>query len=324
MVVSFVANGHVLISARERVIQTLWFEGVGPALVTPALSHFADAAPAQSLIADFALTLAYAGYAYAFHCVFDRVRPVVPLVEYSRGSLRAVRTPREAAFLRVRRRSGDGRRPARRLDLLPALTKERTMKSFRTMKSVNTLRRTAGIAAAVAGIALAAPVFGITATSNLLGTPDDGMICRSGYAGALSGSAFKCSKVRTITVQLECTDPRFPNYLIRANAPGTPQGRDLCLRNNVSLGSTDPVGNLVEGQDYVRANVNAAAVANRVSNLDQQEASALGLDTKGVDTVAADAVILPNAGSGSKDNATVQVTHYTFAIKTGAPIAASK
>jgi hypothetical protein len=108
VVVSFVANGHVLINARERVIQTLWFEGVGLALVAPAFSHFADAAPAQSLIADFALTLAYAGYAYAFHCVFDRVRPVVPVVEYPRGSLRAVRNPRDAAFLRARRRLESG------------------------------------------------------------------------------------------------------------------------------------------------------------------------------------------------------------------------
>ncbi len=57
-----------------------------------------------------------------------------------------------------------GRRPARLLDLLLALTKEHTM------TSVNTLRRTAGVAAAVAAIALAAPVFGITATPNLLGT----------------------------------------------------------------------------------------------------------------------------------------------------------
>lgn len=112
MLVSFGASGHLLINAREHVIQTLWFEGVGLALVTPALSHFADAAPAQSLIADFALTLASAGYAYAFHCGFDHARPVVPVVEYPRGLLRAVRNPRDAAFLRARRRleSGQARR----------------------------------------------------------------------------------------------------------------------------------------------------------------------------------------------------------------------
>ncbi|MFN3564823.1 MAG: hypothetical protein ACK4V1_02400 [Burkholderiaceae bacterium] len=184
------------------------------------------------------------------------------------------------------------------------------------MKAFQTLSLAAGVAAAAA-IGLAAPAFGITATPNLLGTPDDGMICRSGYTGALSGSAFKCSKARNITVQLECVDPKFPNYLIRAAASGTPQGRDLCLKNGVSLGSTDPVGNLVQGQDYVLANVNATTVSNRVSNLDQQEASALGLDTKEVDTVAGTAVIQENGGAGSKDNASVPVTHYTFAIKTG-------
>jgi hypothetical protein len=133
------------------------------------------------------------------------------------------------------------------------------------MKALNTPFLATSLAATVVGIGLAAPVFGITATPNLLGTPDDGMICRSGYTGVLSGSAFKCSKARSITVQLECTDPKFPNYLIRAAAPGTPQGRDLCLRNNVSLGSTDPVGNLVQGQDYVLANVNSPTVTRRKS-----------------------------------------------------------
>lgn len=192
------------------------------------------------------------------------------------------------------------------------------------MNAIKTLSVAAGVAAVAAGIGLAAPAFGITATPNLLGTPDDGMICRSGYTGALSGSAFKCSKARTVTVQLECLDPKFPNYLIRAAAPGTPQGRDLCLRNNVSLGSTDPVGNLALGQDYVLANVNPATVSNRVSNLDQQEASSLGLDTKEVDTVAGAAVIQENGGGGSRDNASVQITHYTFAIKTGGALSASK
>ncbi|GMV57885.1 hypothetical protein FBR04_06070 [Betaproteobacteria bacterium PRO7] len=191
------------------------------------------------------------------------------------------------------------------------------------MKTFRTLSVAAGVAAAVAGIGLAAPAFGITATPNLLGTPDDGMICRSGYTGALSGGAFKCSKARNITVQLECLDPKFPNYLIRAAAPGTPQGRDLCLRNNVSLGSTDPVGNLAQGQDYVLADVNPTTVSNRVANLDQQEASALGLDAKEVDTVAGDPVVQPNGGAGSRDNASVQVTHYTFAIKTGGALSAA-
>lgn len=192
------------------------------------------------------------------------------------------------------------------------------------MKSFKPLSLAAGAVAAVVGIGIAAPVFGITATPNLLGTPDDGMICRAGYTGALSGSAFKCSKARTITVVLECVDPKFPNYLIRAAASGTPLGRDLCLRNNVSLGSTDPVGNLVQGQDYVLADVNPATVSNRVSNLDQQEANALGLDTKEVDTVAGAAVIQENGGAGSRDNASVQITHYTFSIKTGGALSASK
>lgn len=167
---------HGVRSARERVIQTLWFEGVGLALVAPAFSLFADAALAssfalvallsvvvmlwsacfntafdriewrctgraasdrprrwrvahalllettavivtcpvivgmtgldwlQALAADLALTLAYTAYAYAFHRVFDRLRPVVPVVEYSGARCSDVRSPRAAAFLRTRRR----------------------------------------------------------------------------------------------------------------------------------------------------------------------------------------------------------------------------
>ena len=184
------------------------------------------------------------------------------------------------------------------------------------MKSLNTLLL-ASSAAAVVGIGLTAPAFGISVTSNLLGTPDDGMICRSGYTGAFSGS-FKCSKAKGITVSLECIDPKFATYVIRpAGSAGTPQGRDICTRSGVSVGSTDSVVSLVQGQDYVLAAVNTATVNTRIASLDADEASALGLDAKEVDTVAAQPVIQHDAGAGSKDNASVQVTHYTFAIKTG-------
>ena len=137
-------------SARERVIQTLWFEGVGLLLVAPAyawvagagvresfamvaavsvvvmawsalfntafdvvehrltgqvasnrphrmrtlhaLAHEASAVLvscpviywmtplswAEALLTDIGLTLVYAAYAYAFHLMFDRLRPVTP------------------------------------------------------------------------------------------------------------------------------------------------------------------------------------------------------------------------------------------------------
>jgi hypothetical protein len=229
-----------------------------------------------------------------------------------------VRLNDNAAFLRVRRRLEHGQASRTLLLHLLALSNRK-----RIMKTHSPLRRATPVVAALAGIGLTASVLAITSTPNLAGTPDDGMICRSGYTGAISGSAFKCSKVRNITLQLECIDPKFPTYVIRPQgATGTTVGQDLCTRNGVNLGSTDAIGNLIQGQDFINAAVDPARISTRVSNLDQEEATALGLDTKDVDTIAGQPTIQYNQGAGSRDNATVVVTHYTFAIKTGGLIAA--
>jgi hypothetical protein len=201
------------------------------------------------------------------------------------------------------------------------VTRELQPEGKRTMKPLSSLLPLKSLAAA--GICLAAPVFAQSLTPNRLGTPDDGLICRSGYTGAFSGS-FKCSKAKTISITLECANPTFPTYVIRpAGSAGTPQGRDICTRNSVSVGSTDSVVNLVQGQDYVLAAVNPATLTSRTTNLDEEEAKALGLDAaKDVDTIAAEPVVQPDAGAGSRDRANVQVTHYTFAIPTGGAITA--
>ena len=167
-------------------------------------------------------------------------------------------------------------------------------------------------------LVLAAPALG-QLTPNQLGTPDDGVVCRSGYTGSLTNGAFKCTKTRTITVQLECVDSRFPRYVIRPQgSPNTTVGQDLCTRNAVLLGSTDPIGNLIQGEDFVNAAVDPARVANRVATLHAEEARALGLDANTeVETIAGDPVIQYNQAAGSRDNARVPVTFYTFAIRTG-------
>lgn len=166
---------------------------------------------------------------------------------------------------------------------------------------------------------LAAPAPGQVGTPNRLGTPDDGVICRSGYTGALSNNAFKCTKTRDITVQLECIDARFPRYVIRPQgAPGTTVGQDLCTRNAINLGSTDPIGNLIQGQDFVTAAVDPARVAKRVANLHAEEARALQLDADTeVETIAGEPATQYDQAAGSRDNARVQVTFYTFAVPTG-------
>ena len=178
------------------------------------------------------------------------------------------------------------------------------------MKSLNTLLLAGSAAAAVVGIGLAASAFGSTLTPNQLGTPDDGMICRSGYTGALVGKAFKCSKTLDVRVNLVCDKPKFQKYSVRTGE------RDLCSRDGVNI----PISGAFTaalGQDYVRAVVDTAAVTTETANQNAAEASALGLTTNDVETVAAEPVLDIDGGGGGKDKADVTLTHYTFAIKTG-------
>lgn len=180
------------------------------------------------------------------------------------------------------------------------------------------------IAAVVFGIGLAAPVFGITLTPNQLGTPDDGMICRGGYTGSLAGSAFKCAKTQRVTVTLECLRPNFPNYVRRATALPNSDGRDICVRNDVQVTSNGPLTGLTEGTQYVFAAVNPDVVTQKVSEADSAEAQALGLTTNDVETKAGTTTVRVDPGSAIRDDAAVQLTHYTFAIKTGGINAAQR
>ena len=185
------------------------------------------------------------------------------------------------------------------------------------MKSTQALQFTRRAATICAGIGVAASALAITATPNMLGTPDDGMICRSGYTGAMSGSAFKCSKARTFTVELTCLRPNFPNYVRRAQNGAASDGRDLCVRNDVQVTSNGPLTGLAEGVQFVYAEADPAAISAEIANLDSREAGALGLDAKEVDTVAGQATINVDPGQAIRDRARVPVTYYTFAIKTG-------
>lgn len=195
--------------------------------------------------------------------------------------------------------------------------------------------KTSHIAAALAAIGFAAAAFGQTAalTANRLGTPDDGLVCRTGYGAIFSAGNIKCSKSNSITVVLECTSPNFPTYVNRA--PGAPfdnsGGLDICTRavgspGAINLGPTDSLQGLVLSTNgvtgtYEFAKVNPATVATRTGNADQNEATALGLTAGEVDTVSGFTTINKNVGVGGiKDNASVLLTHYTFAIPTGGGI----
>jgi len=188
------------------------------------------------------------------------------------------------------------------------------MKSFKNLLLAKSI-----IAAAIAGAGMAVPTVSHAIAA---GGPSAGVFCRAGYTGAFDGTRLKCSKVRVVNVPLRCLDSRYPNYLVRAVVGPTGVGRDFCLKNNVQLGTTDPLGNLVLGTpgvigDYVHATFDPAEVASKVTAEDLAEAAAQGLTATAVDTVSATPVIDLGGAGGNKDKANVTLTHFTFAIEGG-------
>ena len=182
-----------------------------------------------------------------------------------------------------------------------------------------------GVAAAL-GIGAASLAFGLEPIR--LGSPQAGLVCPSGYVGALTSGNFKCTKTRYQTLDLSCNRAGFTRYVVRAaGSPGTPDGRDICTPgagSGVLISSTDSVVNLVRGQDYVLAGVNDATVTTIVADMDQQEATAMSLQANEVDTVLnGSAAIQPDQGTGSRDRAVVQLTHYVFGKPTGNVISAA-
>ncbi len=186
------------------------------------------------------------------------------------------------------------------------------------MKSLKSLLLTKSLfAAAVVAAGVSAPTLGHSAT--FAGSPDDGMVCRTGYTGALDGTRFKCSKASAITVALECTNPLFPTYVIRAVNGAVSDGKDLCTKPGVVITSNGSLAGLVQAApgrngDYVFAAVVPATVTARIATQDQNEATAQGLAVTEVDTRSAQAVVQIDGSVGSKDNARVALTFFTFAI----------
>lgn len=60
-------------SPRERVVQTLWFEGIGLLLVAPAYAAVMDAPAGESFVLVAALSLAVMLWAALYNTVFDVV-----------------------------------------------------------------------------------------------------------------------------------------------------------------------------------------------------------------------------------------------------------
>ena len=182
------------------------------------------------------------------------------------------------------------------------------------MKLRNTLFFGTSVAVAIAGIGLATPALSQLTPNNP--SPDDGVICRTGYTGALVGTAFKCSKTLHVTVNLVCSESRFTLYAIRAGE------RDLCARNGVIIPLSGALGG-VPNEDYVRATVDAAALSTEATNQVAAEATALGLKKSDVDAVTEKKEFDIDGGAGSKDKAKVKLTLYTFAVPFGAALGPS-
>jgi hypothetical protein len=195
------------------------------------------------------------------------------------------------------------------------------------MKPRNTLLLITSIATAVAGLGLVAPAMG-QLTSNQLGTPDDGMVCRAGYNGALAGSAFKCQKSRIVALELnlKCVNPTFPNYVTRAKySGGTSDGQDICIKSQgVQFDSDDPItSDYPVGGAWVYAAVDPTELNSGVANLHRDEARALGLEARDVDLTTT-TTMRRDTGNNNRDTVMVSVWYYTFAIPTGPAISASR
>jgi hypothetical protein len=167
-----------------------------------------------------------------------------------------------------------------------------------------------GIAAAVVAAS------GVATPAISQASPDDGMVCRPGYAAQFAGGDMKCTKQVVRHVALECNNPLFP--IKRVRVPGIAgdrtNGRDVCLRNNgISISSNDPLTGLTQGQDFVFVTVNQAkAVAVREAT-EKAEETALGLTSGGVDSHSV-SVLNVNGGVGAEDNVSVDITLFTFPV----------
>jgi hypothetical protein len=193
------------------------------------------------------------------------------------------------------------------------------------MNSLKTLRLSRAIAGAIAVAGIAASAIGaplaISTTPNLQGTPDDGMVCRSGYTANFNGTSLKCSKVVTIQVNLECDTTKFATYLARdIGSGGTLDGADICLAANRSATShSNLVGVLTENTDYVKAVAKQSKIDEKTKTQHDAEVASLGLQAGDVEAVAASPVMnrSDTDASGISDKADVTLTMFTFPIVSG-------
>ena len=64
---------NVIRSRRERLIQTLWFEALGLAIVSPIYAYFAGASMGESLVVLIVLSIAVMAWSALYNTAFDLI-----------------------------------------------------------------------------------------------------------------------------------------------------------------------------------------------------------------------------------------------------------
>lgn len=186
------------------------------------------------------------------------------------------------------------------------------MKTIKTLLVRKSVIAALGAIAAAAGTASAAQI-----TPNQLGTPNDGMVCRTAYSPSFDGTALHCKKdVDLGKVKPVCANSKFPNYVIRSGN-GAGNDKDVCARNGVSIPSN---GALPGKGDFEYVTIDQSAVDKEITRMVQAEATALGLSTSEVEwnaNLPIGAQIGENKGPGGEDRVVYSGHFSTFPIKTG-------
>lgn len=193
------------------------------------------------------------------------------------------------------------------------------------MNSLKTSLMTKSIfAVVVAASGIAASGIAASATG-LNSTPNDGMLCRTGYTGTFDGTRLTCAKgVAAIVVGLKCANLTFPDFVMRAGGPGPKGDHDLCTRRKNSPGAVvittnGALNGLTESTtgsngDYQYATVDTVELSIQTNLKDQAEATALGLSVDQVETINSVSMVVRNGGTGGLDRVDTVPMHFTFAI----------
>jgi hypothetical protein len=180
------------------------------------------------------------------------------------------------------------------------------MKSFKTLVLVKSIA-----AAVVASAGIAAPAISHA-------SPDDGMACRTGYSGQAVNGTFKCSRVISRVVSLDCPTVTFTLKQRRARV-GQSDGRDVCTRpSGLTVAFDSSLAGLTEGQDYVFPKFSEERLASVRKAVEIAEERNLSVADDQVDATSTHGItsgsLVVDASTGADDGVQATITLFTFPI----------